>query len=320
MASRTFFPRGDGPLISFLIPTRGRPESIQHAIKTAYNLAKDKNSIEFLVRTDDDNEVTNKLIPNLEYHYKDQIKFIVGPRGNGYADLHLMVNELAAQAKGDWLLLFADDAEIVTPNWDQVVLNLSTFSKPIGVQDVCLLLFDQEGDPNSYSFCALRRKAFELLGYYSPFPHCDLWLFNLMNCLDAIIRVPVTVRHKEQVIDGIRQEGIDSVVDIWREMKTVGAINKKLNAAYKLSYHIDGIHANIKWMDKPTDSGWYWWRKDQSTPERPMLVFKQDAKVTMLGKCLTIINGEAIGPKIGSDRESVVNKISEIGGEWGEMK
>jgi hypothetical protein len=40
----------------------------------------------------------------------------------------------------------------------------------------------------------------------------------------------------------------------------------------------------------------------------------------MLGKCITIINGEAIGPKMGSDREAVVYKVSEIGGEWSEMK
>lgn len=319
MASRTFFPRGSGPLISFLIPTRGRSEGLQNAIKTAYDLAQDKTQIEFLVRIDSDDEVTIKLIPLLESQYKDQIRFIIGSRGNGYADLHLMCNELAFYSKGDWLFLFNDDSEITTPNYDQIVSNVTSFSKFPGISNVCLLQFQQVGDPRFYSFVALRKETYESLGYFSLFPHCDLWLFNLMNCVEAVLPVQVYVKHnQDQATDKTGKEGVSSSVNIWRKMKSPCVLQDKLMYAKKLIDSIFSYRFKMNWEKEPTTSGWYWWSKAEGF-ELPMLVFRDSGKFNLnIGNEIkTIEGGEiAIGPDGGSDSKSKLYNIKELGGKW----
>lgn len=48
------FPRGEGPLISIMIASRGRSECLHKAITTTYQMAYDKHCMEFIVKLDDD--------------------------------------------------------------------------------------------------------------------------------------------------------------------------------------------------------------------------------------------------------------------------
>ena len=57
--------RGRGPLVSILIPTRGRSSSLCVAIDSLYSLAFDKSSIEFLLKVDDDDVETIETIKRL---------------------------------------------------------------------------------------------------------------------------------------------------------------------------------------------------------------------------------------------------------------
>ena len=47
MVAPPFFPRGEGPLVSILLPTRGRPDHLLSAVRSLWDLAYDKSNLEF---------------------------------------------------------------------------------------------------------------------------------------------------------------------------------------------------------------------------------------------------------------------------------
>ena len=67
--------------ISILMPTRGRTQRLDRAIKSIRNLAYDSTKIEIIFRCDHDDEETQK------YLNENKEIFIVGPREKGYASL-----------------------------------------------------------------------------------------------------------------------------------------------------------------------------------------------------------------------------------------
>lgn len=202
---RAFFPRGNGPLISVLMPTRGRPGHLLEAVDSMWSLAIDK-SIEFVFRADDDDEETLKVLKLLE----DVVpcKMLIGPRGGGYHDMHHMVNEMSAAAEGDWLFLANDDCRMQTVGWDLVVALVGTSKPWPGIYDVCLLMFRTVNRPFANEFPLLRRKTFEILGHFSKSQHNDTWIHTVCHSvLGVCLYTPVFVRHLSDTIgDKTRQE------------------------------------------------------------------------------------------------------------------
>lgn len=93
-------------IASVLIPTRGRIQRLNAAIESIVTKTPVEH-YEILLRFDDDPQ---------EWDSKKHLKAwpntfsIHGPRLQGYDSLHDFYTELANLAKGDWLLLFNDDA------------------------------------------------------------------------------------------------------------------------------------------------------------------------------------------------------------------
>ena len=314
-ASTVFFPRGNGPLVSFLIPTRGRPWHLREAIETIWEKRETRNEVEFLLGIDDDDTATLSEADWLQERYGEKVvKKCVGPRGRGYRDHHLRVNRLCEESTGDWLLLFADDAKMLTQGWDSMIWRLTAWNKPVRIQDVCLLLLSQAGSANSYSFVALRKKAYDILGVFSVWPHCDLWIFQVMQAIDMVVPCEVVVQHDNIEDDQTGIEAISSVCDVWKQMKTPQEVNQRLKFAKKL---LDWIQPPLlTWQGFPEQTGWYWWKKDHEDLERPMFVFLKNGILSINQQERAVEKGMAIGPDFGSDQKPKVFSISEIGGLW----
>lgn len=233
------FPRGPGPLCTVLLPTRGRPKMLCESIDSLHSLAKDKTLVEFILKIDDDDSATLEILPRLSALLP--LKAIVSPRGNGYHDIHNWVNQMSSLAKGDWLLLWNDDARMKTDGWDQTLMTGNAFGLWHGVTDVCLLCARTIGRENANEFVILRRATFELLGHFSRSPHTDNWLWNLMSFVNSAFTCPIEVDHlSAEIDDDVRRGSQDAYKTTIHTLNSVDAVQLRLNDAQRLVDYIRG--------------------------------------------------------------------------------
>ena len=186
------FRRGAGPLISVLIPSRGRAAGLAKAVASLYATALDRDLIETLIKVDvDDLEscATAHLLAK-----SGNIRVLQYGRGQGYADLHLFINDLAALSRGDWLFLFNDDAEIRTLEWEQVIRTLNVDHQH-DCPEMCMLYASTDATKTDTSFPILRREVYEVIGHMAGYPYVDEWLRAVMFFCSSAFRVPIEIAH-----------------------------------------------------------------------------------------------------------------------------
>ena len=173
--------------VSVLVPSRGRVAALEAAEKALLDLADLPGEVEFLVALDPDD-------PDL-YSYVDSLpdgQFWVAGERYGYTRLHEYYNHLAEMAAGDWLLVYNDDARMLTPGWDTIITNA-----PPGVLK---MQANHNGGGNLFpAFPAAWAKA---LGCVSPFPHPDVWLLKVAEILGCHYQIPVEVLHDRADVTG----------------------------------------------------------------------------------------------------------------------
>ncbi len=165
-------------MISVLLPSRGRPESLAASIGSLRDLAHQSVDIEVLVAADDDDPPTIRAARDIG------AEVLVSPR-YGYDRLHMYVNTLAHRARGEWLLLWNDDARMLTPGWGRRVSEA-----PIGV-----LWPAHNGSQFLNVFPAVHRSIVEALGHFSLSPHCDSWMQDVAEAVGAHHHIDVAVLH-----------------------------------------------------------------------------------------------------------------------------
>ncbi len=240
------FPRGSGPLVSVLLPTRGRIHHLYQAVASLYASCRDKSLVEFIIKADDDDLPTIDLAKGM---IRDglQGKLLVSPRGRGYLDMHVWVNNMAKEAKGDWLFLWNDDARMVTDGWDQILL-YSAIGQDCpwhGVKEICMLVAPTVGRPDAAEFAFVRRKLVEVLGHYSLNPHTDNWIYSVVCFVHAAFRICINVKHlshsEEMPDDDVRREVLEAYKVSGKDLNSVEEMRQKLADVGKL---VDYIEAN----------------------------------------------------------------------------
>ena len=174
------FPRAENPLVSVLLPTRGRPKWLSQSIQSLSRQAVQPDKVEFLFRADADDLETIEIcrfycekLPNA--------RVLIDKRGLGYREMHLWINTLCKLARGDWLLVWNDDALMATPKWDEILSQVqvqSCHNNP----DVYMLVIPVNRRPlYCTEFMFVRRKVAEVLGHYSLSPHNDNWITRVLS-------------------------------------------------------------------------------------------------------------------------------------------
>lgn len=161
-------------MISLLIPSKNRLASLKYCLEHNWQALKG-HKFETLVRC----HANDQWLANYQKAAKPfRFKLFIEEDGDGYQNLHIMYNQLAAQAKGDWLWLLADDAYI------------SSFpaSMPDGTQEISVISNDPELDKNYFPM--LSRKAYDLLGHFSMAPHIDTYLAEMGDALGIHKHIP----------------------------------------------------------------------------------------------------------------------------------
>jgi glycosyltransferase involved in cell wall biosynthesis len=175
-------------MISVLLPSRKRPDSLRKSIASLRSLAD--QDIEILVAIDPDDIATIRQVKELG------VKYLVTHERYGYHNLHIYYNQLAEIATGDWMLLWNDDAEMITRNWCSIITELRT----------PYLIADLQSELSSSGHCcfpAVRRSAIEAVGGFSPWTnHCDTFWQDIGRSTGKIKVVPVVVNHQRFDITG----------------------------------------------------------------------------------------------------------------------
>ena len=158
-------------LVSILLPSRKRFDALLKSVKSLYDKAGNPESIELLLRFDEDDLESITRIKEID-EITTNYQYIIGQRYGGYFSLDKFVNELCKISQGDFLLLWNDDALMMNYNWDGVI---SLYEG----ETVCLQM-DNNHFP--YIFPIISRDIYEALGYFSGFP-CDTWIHDVCNPL-----------------------------------------------------------------------------------------------------------------------------------------
>lgn len=177
-------------MISVLVPTRGRVGLLHTMLSTLYASVSDRNNVEVIARVDDDDLRT---LDYLQMSAPAHVECIRKERV-GYAMNARMVNECAAEATGDLLLVANDDLEFQTLDWD-VKLEAAASVYPDGIFDLGV---DTVLNNDNFCFPCTSRKVVDVLGCFfdDRLLYPDIWLRDVMVTFGRAVRVPeVVIRH-----------------------------------------------------------------------------------------------------------------------------
>ncbi|MHB1606654.1 MAG: glycosyltransferase family 2 protein [Leptospirales bacterium] len=175
--------------ISILLPTRGRVQRLDRALKSLKSHAHDPSKVEIIFRCDHDDEETQDYLRSHEEF------FLVGPREKGYASLPKFMNQCASVSTGDIIMMLNDDIIVETQDWD---LRLLDFANKF--QDGIFNIGIKTGlNDNLFPFSIISRLAYRALGFVNDerLVFSDIFLLDVMNSFGRAIRLPsVTIIHE----------------------------------------------------------------------------------------------------------------------------
>lgn len=177
-------------MISVLLPSRSRKMKLDQAIESLLDNAVNPDNVEIIVRIDDDESDLYGIV--------EHAQMVVGPRF-GYAGLHQYENQLAALAKGEWFLLFGDDATMQTVGWDEIVREVP--------HSMCLVEF-RDGWSNGRKescFPIFPRAYYDVLGEIAGNPAYDSWVHDVIVNRAGYPNVyfeDVLIAHHRRDLDG----------------------------------------------------------------------------------------------------------------------
>jgi hypothetical protein len=118
--------------ISFIIPTRERPEKLKRCLSCIYQKAVIPERVEVLLKIDDDDITTIDLLKSDE-EIRDypNIRLFNGPR-IGWGNTNKMICELLNYVKGDIIVPFADDRDVTMDKWDETFVSFADQSVVFG--------------------------------------------------------------------------------------------------------------------------------------------------------------------------------------------
>ena len=167
-----------------MVPSRGRPGPLRRTLANIRDTASHPERVEILVWLDDDDTPSLDIKDGLHAECAPcSLKVLVGPRGKGYDDLHRFCSEMAARAKGDYVMVFSDDGRFVTSNWLQAieerrhrlsVLHFPTFNTPNNKESKSWY-----GSQTTNPFPLMHRKLVQLAGHLDGHAGLDAWMHSM---------------------------------------------------------------------------------------------------------------------------------------------
>lgn len=186
-----------GKLVSVLLPSRGRPQELLHAVSSLIARCDNPACVEILIRLDDDDDSgAQDTVGWLQGMFGETtaIERMTGPRRGGYDSLHEFVDEMCAIARGDFLFLFNDDLTMDTEGWDTEIARFR--------DEFCVLIWKVLPNPAVKNlFPIVHRKVHQVIGHFSKCGICDTWMEDISRRtgIERFCPVRGTHRHAEKI-------------------------------------------------------------------------------------------------------------------------
>lgn len=189
-------------MISFLTPTRKRPEMMTQFVSSVLDTADRPADIEFVVYIENDDS------SYFNWPHSPQVKMKWGPWKN------LAQCYEWERASGDIFVLGADDVIFRTQGWDTKVM--AEFAK---YPDKIVLVHGDDGDPNTEKTNAtmpfIHRQWVNVIGRYLP-PYftgdfTDTWLSDIANALGRRAKIDIITEHIHPAFGKREQDETDKI-------------------------------------------------------------------------------------------------------------
>jgi hypothetical protein len=159
-------------MITFLCPTRNRPQGLRRLIHSAVNHSSGYMPISFGFYIDEDDTISEEAINSIRKETFASIWFIRGPRLHQLSE----ASNILARATSDGIMFFCgDDVEVTTLNWDRYVYE--EFSK---YNDKILLVYGDDGIQHSKlaTHFFIHKNWVDTLGHVLPPVFTGDWVDN----------------------------------------------------------------------------------------------------------------------------------------------
>lgn len=161
-------------LVGVMIPTRNRVPLLKECLDSLNRETSDPALVELLVKADDDDTDTIRFLES--YASNVAIKIVTSPRKNGYGSLHEHYDSLAQVSEAEFLMVFNDDVEMITPAWEQKLKPYSGLNFILAVHNERIrngirspIFENYNGNP------IIPRDLYTTLGTLSHHPMLDDW-------------------------------------------------------------------------------------------------------------------------------------------------
>ena len=192
--------------ISVLLATRQRTKLLDKSIDSLLSNVNNTDNVEIMLGIDNDDQETLDFVQSEDFQNKMQVEYNVDVQAVlfdrlGYKNLHQYMNQLWAQASGEWLMLWNDDAIMETKDWD---LEIGKFDN-----EFALLKFNQTNHKHPYAlFPVIPTDWCRLIGTFSMNAQNDAWLNLIAKPLNIIKDIPVDVFHDRFDLTGNNDDDI----------------------------------------------------------------------------------------------------------------
>jgi hypothetical protein len=218
------------PLISIILPTRGRIDLLKILLNNITSTSDhNNNNYEIIIKVDSDDISSLEQIQEI-CKEKDNIYIIISSRRKGYVNLINFLEDMTYLSHGKYILALADDAQILTQNWNTILEKYLTnfkfyFPKTIWLNDLqiaenCWVIYPKE--------------IINILQGLGPHSLIDSWFFEIGTRMNH----PVWSENLIEIIEEI-QIGISPSKNEEQTYKDKMVTSKSL---YRTSLHHMNSH------------------------------------------------------------------------------
>jgi hypothetical protein len=176
-------------VISVLCPSRGRPESLCRSVDSLLGLAADPGTVRVLVAADPDDDST---LIDADRKMGNKASVHLMPERFGYSQLHRYYNYLAGIAAGEWLMVWNDDALMLTRGWDEIV----------HAQQPGALWLTANHAPGGNFFPVFPAAWARAWGHVALVANIDVWIQEVAARAGRMWKIPVEVFHDRFDVTG----------------------------------------------------------------------------------------------------------------------